>query len=136
MKVKEWKKAYAIFEHLLETIKIFSLFFLDITKGLARGKYGLLAKKRPICLAVIIHYKNLQRNPSRISLINIQINLLIPFFTFYNKRMYIYNKYRLNENVWYEFYYCNIILHNTFSFIKYTSSKSVRGQRNIRRSGK
>ena len=31
--------------------------------------------------------------------------------------MYIYDKYRLNENVWYKFYYCNIILHNTFLFI-------------------
>ena len=114
MKVKESNVAYPVFEHLLETRKIFSLFFLDIPKGFAHGKYGLLAKKRPIRLAVKINYEDLQPNPSLISLINIQINLLIQCFTFYNRKMYIYDKYRLNENVWYEFCYCNIILYNTF----------------------
>ena len=34
MKVKG-KKSYDFFEHLLETRKIFSLFFLDIPKGVA-----------------------------------------------------------------------------------------------------
>ena len=59
----------------------------------------------------------LQRNRTRISLINIQINLSMQIYTFYNRKMYIFDKYRLNENVWYKFYYCNIILHNTFLFI-------------------
>ena len=134
MKVKEKTDSFGLDELLPETEKIFSLFVLDMTKGFTLGKYGLQAKKRQIRLAEIIHYKDLQRNPSLISLIIIQINLLMQFYTFYNRKMYIYDKYKLYENVWYVFYYCNIILHNTFSFIKYTSSKSVRGSRNILRS--
>ena len=102
MKVKEKTDSFGLDELLPETEKIFSLFVLDMRKGKIRGKYGLQAKKRQIRLAEIIHYKDLQRNPSLISLINIQINLLMQFYTFYNRKMYIYDKYRLNENVWYD----------------------------------